>query len=508
MALNSRLTRVLREVRRWRGHGADQPLAVDPDLGGSDIRRLSTEIDAVIEGRGGPAAARRRARRIGATYATLSPAGQLRFFEHLADEHDRDGDAVNAAIDAVIHAEDPGDRRQAESELRRTLRPGHETLLRQLAGQDGGLAFLVALRADLLPHRRQSAGLTALDAELRQILENWFDVGLLELARLTWDTSASLLEKLIDYEAVHAIESWDDLKHRLGPGRRCYAFIHPAMPDDPLIFVEVALTEGIPQRLGPLLDLTGAPDTGPDPDPPGPTEQAADTAVFYSISNCHQGLAGVSLGDFLIKSVAEELSAELANLSTFATLSPLPGFHAWLEATGTDDDRPAGPVPLRELLADQAEERHTNDADGEAGGGAGGGVTPETDDEAIWAELGAVLDGDPLGPEHPTIERLRPVIEHLAARYVTSARTDGRAIDPVAHFHLSNGARVERLNWMANPRPAGWERGLGLMVNYRYDLRTIEEHHERYTGDGEIILGDQVRSLLEPRTGDSRRRWR
>ncbi|MEL6981840.1 MAG: malonyl-CoA decarboxylase family protein, partial [Actinomycetota bacterium] len=325
MALNSRLTRVLREVRRWRTHGAGEPIAVDPDLGGSDLRRLSTEIDAVIEGRGGPAAARRRARRLGITYDTLSPTGKRRFFEHLAEEHDRDVEAVNQAIDTVIHAEDPTDRRRAESELQRTLRPGHGTLLRYLAGQDGGLAFLVALRADLLPQRRDSAGLSALDAELRQILENWFDVGLLELVRLTWDTSASLLEKLIDYEAVHAIESWDDLKHRLGPGRRCYAFMHPAMPDDPLVFVEVALTEGIPTELGPLLALTDPADTDRRTRPTNgePADEVADTAVFYSISNCHDGLAGVSLGDFLIKSVAEELAAELSNLSTFVTLSPL-----------------------------------------------------------------------------------------------------------------------------------------------------------------------------------------
>ncbi len=490
MAFNARLTRVLRDVRRWRSNGADDPIPVEPDLNPSDLKRLSAEIEAVIDGRGGLAAARRRARRIGLTYATLDGAGRQRFFEHLANVHDRDPDAVNAAIDAVIDADGDLDRRAAEQELRQILRPGHETLLRRLASQDGGLAFLVALRADLLPHRRRSAELSALDAELRQVLEDWFDVGLLELRRLTWDTPASLLEKLIDYEAVHAIESWDDLKHRLGPGRRCYAFLHPGMPDDPLIFVEVALTEGIPERLAPLLELTDGGDTAGQAD--DPTETEADTAVFYSISNCHQGLAGVSLGDFLIKFVAEELSAELANLTTFATLSPLPGFHDWLDAKATDDTRTRGPVPLHDLL----ERADDSPPDG-----------PEAEDE-VWRQVAALLDSQWPDLQEADVERLRPVIEHLAARYIAATRPDGRAIDPVAHFHLSNGARVERLNWMANPSPTGWERGLGLMVNYRYDLRTIEENHERYADEGEITLGDQVKGLLEPRGGDGRRRWR
>jgi len=504
VAFNARLTRVLRDVRRWRSHGADDPIPVQPDLDPSDLKRLSAEIEAVIDGRGGLAAARRRARRIGLTYTTLNSTGRQRFFEHLASDHDRDPDAVNAAIDMVIHADDGEERRAAEQDLRKILRPGHETLLRRLASQDGGLAFLVALRADLLPHRRRSAALSSLDAELRQVLEDWFDVGLLELRRLTWDTSASLLEKLIDYEAVHAIESWDDLRHRLGPGRRCYAFFHPGMPDDPLIFVEVALTEGIPDQLGPLLELTDASDIGErgggdgDGDGDGPisepAEAEADTAVFYSISNCHQGLAGVSLGDFLIKFVAEELSAELAGLSTFATLSPLPGFHDWLEAQAADDTRPTGPVPLSDLL--------DRPGDDTSPGRSGG------EDDGVWRELAEILTSERSDRADADIERLRPVIEHLAARYIAGTRPDGRAIDPVAHFHLSNGARVERVNWMANPTPTGWERGLGLMVNYRYDLRTIEEHHERYADEGEITLGEQVRGLLEPRTGEGRRRWR
>ena len=484
MPLNTRLTRVWREVRRWRRPGSDSPLPVDPDLPPADLRRLSAEIQAVIETRGGLAATRRRARTIGLTYSTLSEAGRLRFFEHLATGHDRDPAAVDRAIDGVAGAADPTERRAAEAELRQALRPGHGVLLRRLTGQDGGLARLVELRADLLAHRRRSPDLAALDAELRQILENRFDVGLLQLVQLTWDTPASLLEKLIEYEAVHAIESWEDLKRRLSAGRRCYAFFHPGMPDDPLIFVEVALTEGIPARLDPLLEAGGGPD---DPLAGGPpphrevAEERADTAVFYSISNCHAGLAGVSLGDFLIKSVAEELAAELGALRTFVTLSPLPGFRRW----------------LRELLT---------------GGGrlALAAIDPatEADEAQLHRWLTMVATGPLLSRDDDDLERLRPVISHLAARYVTETGSDGRAIDSVAHFHLSNGARVERLNWMANPSRIGWERGLGLMVNYRYELRTIEENHARYTGSGEVVVSDEVRTLLKPSGGDGRRRWR
>ena len=204
MPLNARLTRVLRDVRRWRGHGADEPIEVAPDLPAGDLRRLSGTIEAVIEARGGLAAARRRARTVALTYATLDASGQERFFEHLVARHDRNPVAVDAAIDRLraIGPDEPEARRAAEADLRRSLRPGYDTLLRRLGGQDGGLPFLVSLRADLLPHRRRSDGLSSLDAELRQVLDDWFDVGLLELVRLTWDTPASLLEKLIEYEAV------------------------------------------------------------------------------------------------------------------------------------------------------------------------------------------------------------------------------------------------------------------------------------------------------------------
>ncbi len=472
MILHAGLHRVLRGVRRWRGEGAGQPIPVDPELPASDWRHLATEIEATVENKGGPVAARRRAGKIGVTYESLTPGGRLRFFQKLAEDFGHEDQQVNRAMDAVFAASTREARRSAEDELRRRLRARREVLLRRLAGLDDGLPFLIGMRSELLPHRRRSPELTALDGEMRQILEEWFDVGFLNLERLTWDTPASFLEKLIEYEAVHAIESWDDLKRRLGPGRRCYAFLHPGMPDDPLIFVEVALTKDIARSLEPLL---AAPT---DPDHAAHAERDSDTAIFYSISNCHDGLAGVSLGDFLIKSVVEELAAEMPGLKTFATLSPMPGFRSWLVARADGDGALLTPEETAAL----------------GDGGAG-----------IAEELDGLIAGPPRPPDDPLLSRVEPVLLRLAATYLLETGPSGRAVDPVAHFHLTNGARVEYVNWMANPSPVGWDRGLGLMVNYRYDLRTIETNHDRYISDGRIAAADAVRKLAEPPKADGGR---
>ncbi len=471
MDLNARFTRVLRGVRRWRGSSLDHAISIDADLPDGDWRRLSAEIDAVVEKRGGPVAARRRAGTVALAYENLSPAGRQRFFTNLAAEYDHDDGLVDEAIDAVIGAETPDDRRRAEAELRDRLRPQRELLLRQLASLDDGLAFLVAMRADLLPHRRSTAELTALDSDLRAILEGLFDVGLLRLERLTWDTPASVLEKLIEYEAVHAIESWDDLKRRLGPERRCYAFVHPGMPDDPLIFVEVALVKDIARHLEPLLAFEPI---GSDTETSRVSEQDLETAIFYSISNCHDGLAGVSLGDFLIKSVVEELSAELPKLKTFATLSPIPGFHRWLSELVTADD-----PRLHDCQA----------------------APPFDTPEELQAVLAEVIHGGPRTESDATMARLKPALMRLAAIYLLQAKRSDRAVDPVAHFHLSNGARVEHLNWMGNPNSVGWERGLSMMVNYRYDLKTIESNHDAYVNAGTIAASEELERLTEiPKT--------
>ena len=281
---------------------------------------------------------------------------------------------------------------------------------------------------------------------------DWFDFGFLTLERITWEHSpAEVLERLIEYETVHEVRSWEDLRNRLGPDRLLYAFFHPRMPNEPVIFVEVALTRGIASSVVDLLD-----EQAPDADP-----FDTDTAVFYSINNCHTGLIGVPLGDFLIKKVVEELRRDLPHLTQFVTLSPLPGFPAWLD----------------NILDTEV------DSDG-----------PEIDDIRRRAIAGMLSQADwHLDDDSPSL--LKDHLLQLSAYYLLHARRGEQADDRVANFHLRNGARLEQINWMANPTEAGISRSHGLMVNYRYEPDFIDENHEAYTTRGEIVASSQVRDL-------------
>jgi malonyl-CoA decarboxylase len=539
--------------------GHDEPLAVHPDLPDGDVRRLTRLCDDIVDTKGGEVTSRGRARQLGLTYSTLNETGRRQFFDLLARHYGHDDLAVDDAIDRVLHARALQDRRSAENDLRDALRPRRELILRRFVGLDGGLPFLIDMREDLrryladrldlvrstvdpssvttgssapsskaVPGRGEVSveALTDLDGDLRRILERWFDVALLRLERLTWHTPASFLEKLIQYEAVHAIGSWSDLKLRLGPGRRCYAFIHPAMPDDPLIFVEVAFTSGMANSVKPLLgsardhrrggESAGEPADGQTMDGPGDSidESEFDTAIFYSISNCHDGLSGVSLGDFLIKSVVEELSTEVPNLKRFATLSPLPGFRSWLldhldselakQTKGTSEDPLGTGVAGGSEAADGAAASTPADDRRSSGDGPDDPRAERRRNLILLRDLAA---GPMPHPQDRRLEDVKPLLLALAADYVVtrrrprrtgSSRSSERAIDPVAHFHLSNGARAERLNWLANPTDVGWDRGLALMINYRYELRWIEDNHDRYLEDGEISASEAMIKLLAP----------
>jgi malonyl-CoA decarboxylase len=300
-----------------------------------------------------------------------------------------------------------------------------------------------------------------LSEDLRPLLGAWFDVGFLDLVRIDWRASAALLEKLVAYEAVHAIRSWRDLKNRLDSDRRCFAFFHPRMPDEPLIFVEVALVNGMAGNVQRLLDARAE------------THDArhANTAIFYSINNCQQGLAGISFGNFLIKRVADQLAKDLPNIKDFATLSPIPG------------------------LRQHVDGRLKNEGDAALTAGEIASLVPVTNEAAGAAAVRKLLDR-PSWWEVPAINKaLRPILTRLAARYLT-ADENGRALDRVAHFHLGNGAVVERLNWLADTSANGLKQSYAMMVNYRYKLGDVDANHEAYAS-GKIVASREVRALAK-----------
>jgi len=429
-------------------------------VSGDDDDTLEAQMQACLAGRGGEVSARNRAAKLAQTYLTQDEAGRMEFLRVLAG-FDSDPDAVADAYSKVQAAADVAERATAKAALRRALEPPRLKLLTQFTSIPDGRKFLVDLRGSLLKVRGSDKLLTALDADLRGLLAAWFDIGFLELQRIDWNSPAALLEKLVDYEAVHAIRSWRDLKNRLDSDRRCYAFFHPRMPGEPLIFVEVALVKGLAGSVQNLLD-----EKAPVQDP-----ATADTAIFYSISNCQAGLAGISFGNFLIKRVVEELSGEFRNLKTFATLSPIPGFRRWLD-----------PV----LAADEPGLLSDDEASGLA--------------SAFPAETGSAALARIIAKRHwwrdgALRKAAEPVLVRLAARYLLIERSGKRAKDPVAHFHLSNGARVERLNMAGDTSDKGAKESATLMVNYLYDPGKIEDWHEDYAGEGKRNASTAVRKL-------------
>jgi malonyl-CoA decarboxylase len=307
------------------------------------------------------------------------------------------------------------------------------------------------MRADLLTRLRTHPELKSLDRDLVHLFNSWFNRGFLVLRRIDWSSPALILEKIIRYEAVHQINGWDDLRNRIDPpDRRCYAFFHPLLLDEPLIFVEIALSQTIPAAVQPLLAQDRK---------PGSLSEAR-TAAFYSISNCQQGLAGVSFGNFLIKQVVEELRRELPALETFVTLSPVPGFMGWLRA-----QEKAGAL------------------------------------DSLSMEEGQILESldDPDWPQDQDFSaRARVLLEPLAARCFLEARNGAnKPVDPVARFHLGNGAGLERINWLGDISEKGLAESAGLMVNYLYDLSRIEENHEAFANQNEIVASSAVRKMLK-----------
>jgi malonyl-CoA decarboxylase len=413
-------------------------------LGGSgpedDINELAA---ALLSGRG-EASGVAIAGAVLARYRTLGAEERHAFLAFLAETMQPDTDVLAHAARAYLANPDAA----AVAALQSAVDSPRQEFFRRLNRAPGATAQIVAMRRDLLA--TNDPALAPVDRDLMHLLASWFNRGFLVLRPIDWHTPAAILEKIIAYEAVHEIQGWDDLRRRLDPAdRRCFAFFHPSLIDEPLIFVEVALTSDIPDSIQSLLREAPKNDDAEDK----PT-----TAVFYSISNCQEGLRGISFGNFLIKQVAEDLLKELPSLRTFVTLSPVPGFAAWLEQTRTDE----GSALLTPLERERLE----------------------------------VLE-DPAWVDTAAAEPLKPLLMRLAGHYFLNVKkADGRPVDPVARFHLGNGARLERINWQGDISAKGLNESCGLMCNYRYELKDIEKNHEAYENDGVVAASRQVHSLL------------
>ena len=394
----------------------------------------------------GQASGLARARDVLDQYAAANDDRKLAFLTGLATQFGPDAEALDACIDSYLAGHSPASMR----DLHQVSEPGGVEVIRRLNRAPGATADLLSMRTDVLRLKRDNAELEALDRDFRHLFGSWFNLGFLEMRRIDWSVPAEILEKFITYEAVHEFRGWEDLRRRVGaPDRRLYAFFHPSMPAEPLIFVQVALTRDIPRAIAPIL----AEDRATLP------PQEANTAVFYSITNCQEGLRGIAFGSFLIKQVVEQLRFELEGLERFVTLSPVPGLRAWAEDPANADG----------LLAP----RHV---------------------AAI-----AALDTDWAGEGLPE-EARSPALSEIAAIYLTRAtRSEGGARDPVAHFHLGNGARLEAINPGADTGRRGWARSWGVMVNYLYDFASIERNHEAYANDGAVIASSAIRRLSRPR---------
>jgi malonyl-CoA decarboxylase len=403
------------------------------------LRRILQELQGVIDGRVGEVEGGRRAALLASWYAGATPERRHDLWLLMSEQFMADGQKVKAAQAQYAAALGTPDEAAAEVQFRRATVSPRRRLLQRFSATQGGVAFLVDVRAEMQPFLKADKRLMALDVEMEYMFSTWFDVGFLDLRRISWDSPASLIEKLIKYEAVHDIKSWADVKNRLDSDRRCYGFFHPRLPDVPLIFVEVALVDALSDCITPLLDESAV----------AVDLNTATTAVFYSISNTQEGLRGVSFGDSLIKRVVETLKAEFPKLSTFATLSPIPGFRTWLGKNM--------PAMLDALDARALQEL-----------GRAVGFEPPTATHVLGAaEQALKLDA------HSSIRR---VLMQCAAHYLTQAMQQDKPLDPVARFHLGNGARVERLNWAGDPSAKGLKQSYGLMVNYLYDLQRLDKN--------------------------------
>ena len=422
------------------------------------LRHLLDELHAVVDSRVSEVEGGRRAQAMALWYAQATAAQRRDCWLLMSEQFVADPQVIKLAQARFAAAVGTPDETVAEVHYRRATASPRGRLLQRFSVFPDGIRFLVDLRAELLPFLKSEPKLQALDVEMEYMFSTWFDVGFLDLRRISWDSPASLIEKLIKYEAVHDIKSWADVKNRLDSDRRCYGFFHPRLVDDPLIFVEVALLHDVASGITPLLDESAAVED----------LNKATTAIFYSISNTQTGLRGVGFGDSLIKRVVETLKFEFPRLKTFATLSPIPGFRAWLGRNA---------AAMLDRLDDKARAEIERSL----------GAAPLSAAQLLSAADQALA----LDEKSP----LRHFLMQCAARYLGREWVDGKPLDPVARFHLGNGARVERINWAGDPSAKGLKQSCGMMVNYLYDLKRLDRHRA-LMGLGKIPVSASIEALF------------
>jgi malonyl-CoA decarboxylase len=416
----------------------------EPESSVRAAQQVISICESLLSERGEVAGAR-LASEVLAAYQTFDSSALDRFFELLISRFSPDPARVARETEAYRADSSP----TMLARLQAAVEPPRQELFRRLNLARGGIRVLIQLRRRLINTLEEHPDRSVIDADLVHLFRSWFNGGFLVLQRIDWCTSALVLERLIEFEAVHQIQGWSDLRRRLEADRRCYAFFHPALANEPLIFIEVALTRGMSAKVQPLLN----------PDSAVLDPSLADCAMFYSITNCQQGLRGVSFGNLLIKEVVEDLSRSLPRVRTFATLSPMPGFSKWL--TTAFEGRPG---------------------------------------YRMRAELEALISR--IGEGHFPVDRslvapLRDELVRLGAYYLLHAKQRAAPLDPVARFHLANGARLERLNWMGDMSESGMRRSLGLMVNYEYRLAEVERNHDSYANDYRIVASRRVKRLAQ-----------
>ena len=382
------------------------------------------------------------ARQVLDSYNELSDGEKLEFFKSLEQNFNANQAGIRRAFEAY-------DKNPASSNLNilsKVTEPLRHELLRRLNQTPGATHDLVAMRTDLLSLLRAHPQLIAVDEDFVRLFTSWFGRGFLQLQTIDWSTSAAILERIIRYEAVHEIKDWNDLRSRIEPpNRRCFAYFHPALVDEPLIFVEVALVDQVPRSIASILESDGI---------EGPLESKYKTAVFYSISNCQPGLKNISFGNFLIKQVVQELQSEFPSIKTFVTLSPIPGFSRWLESD-------------KELDAE---------------------IAPEI--EELKTSILSISDAE------EAIEASGSILKKGVFNYLVGAKKGKYPLDPVARFHLGNGASLYQIHPLADRSEKGRLQSLTVMVNYLYDLRNIESHHESYATDGVVHFSDKLKSYI------------